>query len=97
MSTTADALKNLERVIRQQVSKEQSEQVSEDRITLLVIRQRVAEYQLAETERQGHLDQLVEDGEYEGTYAYDSQLSENETAAAGNLSSLLAELATLLP
>ncbi|ATI18681.1 hypothetical protein SEA_AMETHYST_60 [Streptomyces phage Amethyst] len=97
MSTTTDALKNLELAIRQQVSKEGHEKVSEDRITLLLIRQRVAEYQLAETERQGYLDQLVEDGEYEGTYAYDSQLSENETAAAGNLSSLLAELVELLP
>ncbi|MGM9381078.1 hypothetical protein [Streptomyces antibioticus] len=97
MTTTTDALKNFELALRQKISQEGHEEVGEDRVTLLLIRQIVAEHQLAQTERQGYLDKLVEDGEYEGTYAYDSQLSENETEAASSLSSLLGVLEDLLP
>ncbi|MDX3405118.1 hypothetical protein PV708_02500 [Streptomyces sp. ME02-6977A] len=95
MSTTA--LKDFESAIRQQLSHEGREPVGEDRVTLLKIRQIVAEYNLSQTERQADLDKLIEEGEYEGSYAYDSQLSENETGAAGDLRALLSELAELLP
>ncbi|QAX95512.1 hypothetical protein SEA_BARTHOLOMEWSD_63 [Streptomyces phage BartholomewSD] len=97
MTTTTDALKNFEAALRQKISQEGHEEVSEDRVTLLLIRQIVAEHRLAETERQGHLDKLVKEGEYEGSLAYDSQLSENETDAAGSLRTLLDVLEDLLP
>ncbi|QAY15718.1 hypothetical protein SEA_BOWDEN_60 [Streptomyces phage Bowden] len=95
--TTTDALKNFEDALRQKISQEGHEEVSEDRVTLLLIRQIVAEHRLSETERQGYLDKLVEEGEYEGTYAYDSQLSDNETDAARSLRTLLDVLEDLLP
>lgn len=97
MSTTTDARKDFELALRQKISEEGREPVGEDRVTLLLIRQIVAEYQLRETERQGDLDKLVNEGESEGGYAYDSQLSDNETEAAGDLRSLLDVLADLLP
>lgn len=95
--TATDTLKNFEATVRHQAAREGREPVGEDRVTLLLIRQLVAECRLRETERQGLIDQLVEEGEYEGTYAYDSQLSENETEAAGDLRSLLDSLEELLP
>ncbi|MEU4984868.1 hypothetical protein [Streptomyces sp. NPDC021969] len=95
--STNTALKDFEATIRQQLSHEGREPVSEDRVTLLKIRQLVAEYNISDAERQGDLDKLVEEGEYEGSYAYDSQLSENETGAAGDLRALLSELIELLP
>ncbi|MEX1655553.1 hypothetical protein ABZ960_20625 [Streptomyces pseudovenezuelae] len=95
--STADTLKNFELALRQKISHDGREEVGEDRVTLLLIRQIVAEHRLADTERQGYLDKLVEEGEYEGSLAYDSQLAENETEAAESLRTLLGVLEDLLP
>ncbi|MFF4054649.1 hypothetical protein ACFYZ0_02535 [Streptomyces sp. NPDC001708] len=95
MSTT-HALKDFELVIRQQASQEGREPISEDRVTLLKIRQLVAEYRLAVDERQGDLDRLAEDGEQEGSLAYDEQLASNEADAAQALVSLLGDLEVLV-
>lgn len=93
----SDVLKDFEANLRQQLSREGRESVSEDRVTLLKIRQLVAEYQLLETERQRDLAELVEVGEGEGSPAHASQVADNDAEAAGNLRDLFADLVDLLP
>ncbi|ATI18845.1 hypothetical protein SEA_DIANE_61 [Streptomyces phage Diane] len=99
MSTT-DALKNYELAIRQQVSQEGREQVSEDRITLLVIRQLVAEYRLDSNGREAELDELRdEDGEpLDGNYAHlDERRFDMALEDSYALDGLLSKLEELLP
>jgi hypothetical protein len=56
----------------------------------------IEKYQGGEDSRQATLDKLVEEGEYEGTYAYDSALTDNEGDAADDLAGLLRELGELV-
>ncbi|MFJ6893556.1 hypothetical protein [Streptomyces hokutonensis] len=56
----------------------------------------IEKYQGGEDRRQALLDKLVEEGEYEGTYAYDSALTDNEGDAADDLAGLLRELGELV-
>jgi hypothetical protein len=56
----------------------------------------IEKYQGSEDGRQATLDKLVEEGEYEGTYAYDSALTDNEGDAADDLAGLLRELGELV-
>ncbi|AXQ61117.1 hypothetical protein SEA_HANK144_64 [Streptomyces phage Hank144] len=96
MST--DSLKNFERDLRaRSAAHEGREPLSEDRITLLVIRQLVAEYQLRAEERRGELDDLIKDGESEGSLAYDEAQTEIETAEAEDLYLLFDALTQRLP
>jgi hypothetical protein len=60
------------------------------------VRALVEKYQGGESRRQTVLDKLVEEGEYEGTYAYDSALTDNEGDAADDLAGLLRELGELV-
>ncbi|MFF9095712.1 hypothetical protein ACF1AX_21610 [Streptomyces sp. NPDC014802] len=98
--TTNDALKNFEAALRQKISQEGHEEVSEDRVTLLLLRQIVAEHRLASNEREAELDKLRdEDGEpLDGNYAhlderrFDTALEDSEALGA-----LLASLEELLP
>ncbi|MGW0861265.1 hypothetical protein [Streptomyces sp. NPDC002611] len=85
----SDLLKHLVETIRQQESLRREELKGE-------VRELVAQYRGSEAERQAELDQLVEEGEYEGTYHYDVQLSENETGAASDLRELLDALTSLV-
>jgi hypothetical protein len=60
------------------------------------VRALVEKYQGKEAGRQAALDKLVEEGEYEGTYAYDSALTDQEGDAADDLAGLLRELGELV-
>lgn len=60
------------------------------------VRALIEKYQGGEDSRQATLDKLVEEGEYEGTYAYDSALTDNEGDAADDLAGLLRELGELV-
>jgi hypothetical protein len=60
------------------------------------VRALVEKYQGGESRRQTTLDKLVEEGAYEGTYAYDSALTDNEGDAADDLAGLLRELGELV-
>lgn len=84
-----DALKNLEQVIEQKIAHEV--EVVRDQVRLLI-----EKYQDKEAGRQAALDKLVEEGEYEGTYAYDSALTDQEGDAADDLAGLLRELGELV-
>ncbi|WP_329289501.1 hypothetical protein [Streptomyces pseudovenezuelae] len=100
MSTT-DALKDFELVIRQQVSQEGREPVSEDRITLLKIRQLVAEYHLDHQETEAGLQSYsTEAGNLKEQYTWDDYDSAKDSAgehARESLGRLLALLEELLP
>lgn len=100
MSTTTDALKNFELALRQKISQEGHESVSEDRVTLLLIRQIAAEFRLRSEEREAELKELRnEEGEpLDGDYArlderrFDMALEDSDDPSA-----LLASLEELLP
>ncbi|WDS51776.1 hypothetical protein SEA_TRIUMPH_62 [Streptomyces phage Triumph] len=98
--TTNDTLKNFEAALRQKISQEGHEEVSEDRVTLLLIRQIVAEHRLASNEREAELDKLRdEDGEpLDGDYArLDERRFDMALEDSGALDALLASLEELLP
>lgn len=98
--TATDALKNFELAIRQQISQEGHEEVGEDRVTLLLIRQIVAEYRLRTTEREAGLNELRnEEGEpLDGDYArLDERRFDVALEDSDDLSGLLASLEELLP
>ncbi|MFJ6680552.1 hypothetical protein [Streptomyces werraensis] len=97
---SADTLKDFETAIRQQISQEGREPVSEDRVTLLLIRQIVAEYRLRATEREAELNELRdEEGEpLDGDYAsLDERRFDVALEDSDDLSGLLASLEELLP
>jgi hypothetical protein len=85
----SDPIQNLVEVIRQQES--QNTETLKDQVRALI-----EKYRGNEAGRQATLDKLVEEGEYEGTYAYDSALTDNEGDAADDLGGLLRQLSELV-
>ncbi|WP_327424373.1 hypothetical protein OG763_38435 [Streptomyces sp. NBC_01230] len=83
------AIQNMEQAFREEFVREQGD--VKDKLRALV-----EKYNDREAGREATMDALVKAGEYEGTYAYDSALTDNDIDASGDLGSLLGELAALL-
>lgn len=98
----SDSLKDFEATIREQSSREGSESLSEDRITLLVIRQLVAEHRLAEEEMDAELQSYFdnEGGDLKESTTwpeYDEASHSAGVQARDNWAGLIRKLEELLP